>query len=254
MHFELSRIVGEAAVSPVRVHTEAGPSPEEQMPLGYELYSGHLDWPSLDHLGPDRFVFTVLRDPRERIASFYFYLLQKAKNCSADALEDSKSQGLRRVMNWSTDRYFADEDPVWQKFILDHYDNFYTTYFASRRIRGRALLEGLSPKECQIRAQNGLDELDAVYEISDLKRLERDILRVRGQEIKVVGRYANASRDNRSDVRWPLLLARLEKDSTRHRLESFVERDLELSAGYKDRKEPRRWPWFSRSKDRGDTA
>ncbi|WP_430450438.1 hypothetical protein [Rhodophyticola sp.] len=49
IHSELARVVGAKAVSPVRVHTQAARG-VAQMPPGYRLYSGHIDWEALDTL------------------------------------------------------------------------------------------------------------------------------------------------------------------------------------------------------------
>ena len=76
VHSELLRIFGPEHTSPVRVHTQAGA--DGQFPEGYRFYSGHLDWETFDTADSDSFVFTVLRDPKDRIASFYFYLLHKS--------------------------------------------------------------------------------------------------------------------------------------------------------------------------------
>lgn len=233
IHNELVKLVGgEQNVSPIRVHTQA--VPQMQMPAGYALYSGHIDWTALDSLPQDRFVFTVLRDPRERIASFYFYLKKEAQHLSAADLDRPENIGKRKALKESADDYFFGGDPMWQNFILDHYENFYCSYFASRKMRGRRGLSDLSPAEVQDRAAAALAGLDGVYLTDQLGRLECDIERNFGQRISVTGTYINAGNHKANERRWPKLVAALERDNSVARLEKFVHRDeaLMVRAGY----------------------
>jgi len=224
VHNALVPVVGgQAYVSPIRVHSQAPNGP--QMPGGYRLYSGHLDWTELEALPEDRFVFTVLRDPRERIASFYMYLLKQAETLSADQRALPQNTGMRRVLNGSADEYFMKGNPSWQRFIHDHYNNFYCTYFATRLIRGSSKIEGLSQDDLLARAQAGLTQMDGVYSTTDLGQLETDIEDRFGKKINVIQTYHNAGSAPRGEQRWPKLLARVENDETRDQLESFAEND-----------------------------
>jgi hypothetical protein len=85
IHTALCNAVGPEAVSPIRVHTQVADGPS-QFPPGYRLYSGHLDWEAIERVPKPRFVFTVLRDPLERLASFYFYIRRQAERISLDEL------------------------------------------------------------------------------------------------------------------------------------------------------------------------
>jgi hypothetical protein len=226
IHHALAGLVDRAAISPVRTHTQAPRGP--QMPPGYSLYSGHIDWTELDRLPPQRFAFSALRDPRERIASFYFFLQDQARQrARAGTLTDD----FRRALECSADDYFADRQPGWQSFIRDHFDNFYCSYFATRRVRGLGALRGLSPAEILARARQGLEALDAVYSTAALRPLEDEIRRRYGGRIRLVERYRNVGTLPAGQPRWPELLARLERDATRQLLESFVARDEDLIAG-----------------------
>lgn len=214
---------GPAHVSPIRVHSQAPKG--SQMPAGFNLYSGHIDWTELETLPEDRFVFTVLRDPRERIASFFLYLYKEAQALTPAELALPQNTGKRRVLEDSADAYFMVTTPGWQRFIKDHYDNFYCTYFATRLIRGSAQVEKLSQEDLLVRAQAGLDLIDGVYSTADLGRLETDIEARLGQKISVTETYHNAGAIPRSEPRWPKLMALIERDETRARLESFVQAD-----------------------------
>lgn len=227
IHSELTRVVGESLVSPVRVHTQAQPG-KGQFPKGYQLYSGHLDWDGLDAVGEDRFVFTVFRDPAERIASFYFYLLEQAGKLTEDEIQKPARTGMRRVLNSSVDEYFFDGDSQWERFVRDHYDNVYTHYLASRKLRGWYGLRNLPVVERLALAKENAKYIDLICTTKSLDKLESSIELTLGSQIGVVGKYVNQGRHERNELRWPKLLDMIESDSNRRRLEAFVEVDIEL--------------------------
>lgn len=226
IHKELARLVGEAEVSPVRVHAQA--RPDAQMPAGYRLYSGHIDWVDLEALPEDRFVFTVLRDPFERIASFYLYLLRQAEALDAAELEKPHRTGMRMIRTRSADDYFFGGDAGWQNFILDHYDNFYTGYFATRRMRAGRAYRGIDPETRLARAVAGAGAIDRIYPVSGLDRFEAEIAARTGETVRVTDSYVNAGPAPRETRRWPQLVARIESDANRARLEGFAALDQEL--------------------------
>lgn len=227
IHNALLGAVGAAQVSPVRVHTQVGPG-ESQFPPGYRLYSGHLDWTDLDAV-PDRpFVFSVLRDPLERIASFYLYLRDKAKRADPGALAEPQNLGLRTILERSADDYFFGGSPDWTRFILDHYDNVYCSYFATRRMRGHHLVRSFGPEERLDQAGAGLKGLDGVYSTSALEALERDLDAALGIKVAVRDRIVNAGPEAREARRWPKLAERLERDGSEARLLRFAELDRRL--------------------------
>ncbi|WP_412551352.1 sulfotransferase family 2 domain-containing protein [Shimia sp. MIT910701] len=226
VHSELVRVVGKRATSPVRVHTQA--SPTEQFPSGFRLYSGHLDWICLNSLPHDRFVFSVLRDPRERIASFYFYLLDKAEKLSPKSLLLPENTGMRNILRHSTDDYFFSGSPQWRRFIRDHFDNFYTAYFATRKMRGWSEISKLKKTERMGLALAGAKELDGVYDVKDLARLEADLLDVLGKSVNLVNNRVNPGPHKIGNERWPELMARLESDESVSRLEKMANLDTKL--------------------------
>ena len=229
IHSELSRIVGPDRTSPVRVHTEAAEG-AAQFPHGFDLYSGHLDWDALETLPAERFVFTVLRDPRERIASFYFYLLKEAQALSEAELQRPDQQGKRRVLTQSADTYFFGGEPGWQGFIRDHYDNVYCTYLATRKIRGHRITKDLDTGARVAAAKANLPLINRVYSTRELGLLEQDIEAWTGQKISVVGKYVNKGNHGDDESRWPKLLERIESDVNIRRLEEFVTVDEDLIA------------------------
>lgn len=227
IHNALAGAVGGARVSPVRVHTQVGAG-QSQFPPGYGLYSGHLDWTDLDAVPGRPFVFSVLRDPLERIASFYLYLRDKAKRTDARTLAEPQHVGLRAILERSADDYFFGGTPDWTRFILDHYDNFYCSYFATRRMRGHHLVRSLPPEERLAQAGEGLRGLDGVYSTSALEALERDLEAAVGIRVAVRDRIVNAGPEAREARRWPKLVERLERDGSEDRLLRFAEADRQL--------------------------
>jgi len=128
-------------------------------------------------------------------------------------------------LNESADEYFTGGNPSWQRFINDHYNNFYCTYFTTRLIRGNARVAHLPQEVLLARAQAGLALMDGVYSTRDLGKLETDIKAYLGEKISVTETYYNAAEAPQGDPRWPKLLARVSKDDTRDRLEDFVRND-----------------------------
>lgn len=220
IHHALAHAVGgEAYVSPIRLNAQAGPN-ATKLPPGYRLYSGHLDWTELETL-PNPFTFTVLRDPRERIASFYFFLLKEARA--------GRTGSAPPILMQSADDYFFAGDRRWQQHIIDHYDNFYCRYFATRRYHGQEVYDAIPLPDRLSRATRALDtHIDGVYSTDDLGRLEADLGALLGRPLNIANSFANVGPLPPSEPRWAKLLDRFERDDTRTRIESFVTLDLVL--------------------------
>lgn len=227
MHNELVRAVGAENVSPVRVHTQVKTS-QEQFPKGYQLYSGHLDWDAISSVPEPRFVFSILRDPRERIASFYFYLLREAKALSEPQIALPQNAGKQAVLSRSIDDYFFGGDEDWQAFVDDHYNNFYCRYFGQRRIRSGPRYSDLPTRRKLRMALRNLDHIDWVYSVDHLDRLEEDLLTLYGFKLDLVDRKDNAGGFETQTSRWEMLLDRFESDRARARIEDYVDLDQTL--------------------------
>ncbi|VAW02315.1 Xaa-Pro aminopeptidase [hydrothermal vent metagenome] len=226
IHHALAAAVGGGEhVSPIRTQEQAAGGP--QMPAGYRLYSGHIDWVELETLPADRFVFSVLRDPKERIASFYFFLLKEARAMSAEELELPANFGKRQILEMSADEYFFGGDAAWQNFVRDYYDNFYCSYFATRKMRGRRAVSGLPRADLIARARAGAAQLNGIYATTGLARLESDLTRL-GLEISVANIYHNRGDHVGDEPRWPKLLALFERDGSAAGLAQFAEADAEF--------------------------
>jgi len=239
IHSELARIVGPQAVSPVRVHTEAGPG-AAQFPPGYRLYSGHIDWDALDTLPQPRFVFTVLRDPLERIASFYFYLRRRAGTLSAGELASPARTGMRMARENGPDEYFFGGTPHWRRFINDHYHSPYCSYLVTRKLRGYSQVADWSRQDLVARAVEAARGLDGVYAVDGLDALERDLRTRLGVQVNVTGRFINADPAHRDVSQWARLEPMLARDESRMRLRRFALADqmLMFRLGLGPRPEP----------------
>jgi len=223
IHHALAAAVGGAQyVSPIRLQAQAAGG--VHMPAGYRLYSGHINWVELETLPSDRFAFSVLRDPKERIASFYFFLLKEAKAMSPEVLNLPGNFGKRRILEMSTDDYFFGGDAAWQNFVRNFYDNFYCSYFATRKLGGRREVAGLPQADLIARARAGAAVLNGIYATTGLARLEADLARL-GVKISVANIYHNRGDHVGDEPRWPKLLARLESDGAAAKLARFAESD-----------------------------
>lgn len=230
VHNGLSRAVRAHRVSPIRVHTQALLA-KDQFPAGYSLYSGHLDWADMAHLPAARFVFTVLRNPAERIASFYFYLQREAAGLAPAVLNLPQNIGLKRALDWIPDDYFFGGDDAWQVFIRSHYDNFYCSYFATRRMLGWGETAEMTPARLLKKACTGLAGMDRVYSTNDLPAMEQDLNTRFGMRLRVAGRYDNTSGEPAQSLRWPRLLAGFATDAACLRMEQLVQLDQRLTDG-----------------------
>ena len=223
---ELRRVCGDKAHSPVRTHTQA--AKDAQMPAGYRVYAGHIDWVDLETLDDDKFSFSVLRNPRERIASFYFYLKREAEKLTPEQLALKENTGKRNILSQTAEEYFFGGDRPWQVFVHDHYDNFYTTYFATRRIRGWREINDLSDDDLLEQALAGAEAVSGLYGMGELARLETDLGNVLGSKIDLQKTRVNTGPAPKSGKRWDDLMALFESPENRLKLEAFAARDEEF--------------------------
>jgi hypothetical protein len=154
----------------------------------FRLFSGHLDRTLLDVVGTPRFEFTILRQPSERILSFYFFLRHKASKFDRKTLQLPEHQGLRNALKMTPDEYFCDAAGQFRTFIENMYDNFYTYYFAGRTFDARNKLRSVMRRKNsainEVRlvemAIANLKSLDRVYTTENLEKLEIDIKQLLG--------------------------------------------------------------------------
>ena len=181
VHSFLERCFSRENIAPTRVNHQLVGMPITEI-RRYSLFSGHLDWALLDCVESPKFVFSILREPRDRILSFYFFLRRQAVTLKVQDLELPQNQGLKAALQLSCDEYFCGGPPHIRTFLDNHYDNFYANYFASRVFDGRSRIIGRRQTEKSFdddrvvkAALDNVRLLDGLYTISNLAALERDL-------------------------------------------------------------------------------
>ena len=173
IHEALLKSYGSANVCPARNNNQLNSMTMAELNR-FKVFSGHFNWVSLDCLHGPKYVFTVLREPQERILSFYFYLRDRAKRASLSQLNEPSSIGLKAILELTPKEYFLGGLPYIRNFIDNHYDNFYTYYFAGRKYTSRNELsqlikEGKLTYEALLQmAFENIANLDRVYRIDQI--------------------------------------------------------------------------------------
>lgn len=130
----------------------------------FQVHSGHIDWARLERLTGEKIVFTILRRPIDRILSYYFYLRKEALLLTEGELLDPSRAGMNAALNLTPDEYFSTYGGEIRSFIDDHYDNFYTYFFAGKTYNSRRALVDLKSKELISLAIKNLSNI-AVYTV-----------------------------------------------------------------------------------------
>lgn len=183
IHFFLVNLFGNQFVCPVRVNEQLFQYSINELEK-YVVFSGHFDWCMLDILNGEKFYFSVIRDPLERILSFYFYLRDKAKSLSVQELNLPSNKGLWAALNLSVDEYFCSGPPYLRSFLDNHYDNFYTYYFAGRRYDARSIYKKLldskllSENDIVHIALNNINKSLKIYSIDNIFLLYNELLEI----------------------------------------------------------------------------
>lgn len=194
VHAALVDAYGADAVCPARVNEQLAKMSVAELNR-YKVFSGHLDWSLLDCIKGPRYLFTILRDPRDRILSFYFFLRDQAKKLSPEELRKPQNQGLNAALNLHPRDYFMGGEPSLRSFLDDHYDNFYTYFFAGRYYQARRSLAGLLQRGVLTRekllqlAVSNLGILDGVFHVTNMRPVFEIISELSGVTIKDQDRY-----------------------------------------------------------------
>lgn len=224
VHSALTESFGADAICPARVNEQLVKLSIQEINR-YQVFSGHFDWSLLDCIKGPKYVFTVLRNPLERILSFYFYLREQAAALPPAKLRLPQHQGMRAALELSPEDYFTGGPAHLRKFLDDHYDNFYTYYFAGRTFHGRSQLHGLinrrelSEDDVLRMAKDNLCLVDDVYGLHQLDKLFGTIRSLgRGEQGDENKRYeVNVNKKVKSEDRMGELLAMSkDKDITSH--------------------------------------
>lgn len=183
VHNYLSRVFKEQDICPARENFQlCGYSLKTRK--NFKLFSGHLDWAQLYGLHADAFTFSILRDPVDRIISFYNFMHREASQLSPQQLSSPDYQGQKAILELTADEYFLGGSPEMRFFLDSLYDNFYSYYFAGRTYLSRSLLIGqvnagrLTQENIIEIAKQNIHELGGLYRISQLDKLQLDLSRL----------------------------------------------------------------------------
>ena len=221
---QLSRAFGRERVRVAGGQAIIGKLPEKywQFPPdieAFDVFTGHLDWSELEARIPGpRCVFTVLREPRERIASRYFHEKRR---------EPRLSGPQREALALSPDDYFTNPN-VSTRHIIDAANNNYQTRYLANRGPGGAYPESAAEIDALLtKAVDNVRSLQLVCTINQLHLVEQLLLREFDKKIKLTEAFHNAHDLPREVSRYQQLLTMV-NGKTRDRLEEFVAIDDRL--------------------------
>lgn len=185
VHYYMAKCFNSPEICPARENFDLKKMTPSEI-KGYKLFSGHLDWDFFDNTVENPFIFTILRDPVERILSFYFFLRREASRLTEEERKLPTKRGMMAALVMSPDEFFCDGPIDLRLFLDDVFDNFYTYYFLGRRFDARRRIlqniadakSDLTPANLVTRSKKNLLRLDAVYRIKDLAQLEADLARL----------------------------------------------------------------------------
>lgn len=189
VHAALENAYGAEAVCPARVNDQLRRYTIAELNR-YRVFSGHLDWAMLDCIQGPKYVFTILREPMDRILSFYFFLREQAQKLTPEARERPEHQGMKAVLESSPRQYFLGGTPSLRRFLDDHYDNFYTYFFAGRHYAARGQLVGavrrgdISQERLLEMAKENMACLDGVFTVNSMADVFATIRRLSGKELR----------------------------------------------------------------------
>jgi len=194
IHKALVSVFGDHVICPARVNDQlCGLSISELN--RYQVFSGHLDWSLLDCIKGPKYVFTVLRQPMDRILSFYFFLRHEGQNLTPEERNKPERQGLKAALELTPKEYFLGGAPHLRHFLDDHYDNFYTYYFAGRSYESRGKMLGLIQRgELSVErvlkvAMDNLLLLDDVFTVDNLAKVLSAIRDLGGKDLGPADEY-----------------------------------------------------------------
>ena len=173
---------------------------------------------------PPPFAFSVIRDPNERFASFYFYMRHKIRE-QVDMSGPITNHAIHAALTEPAEMFFFNPDEDLEQRIRLAWANRTMTYFALRRLERRredarhdltALLEA---------AMLNVDQLSAVYDFEDLSPLEDDVETLWGARPEIVACNTNKGPVAQGESRWARLLDELGSDRLSRGLEKFVFED-----------------------------
>ena len=234
VHTALINAFGKESVCPARVNDQLRRMSITELNR-YQVFSGHFDWSLLDCIKGPKYVFTILREPIDRIFSFYFYLRDEAEKLTIEQRATPERQGLKAAFELSPRDYFLGSAPHLRRFLDDHYDNFYTYYFAGRHYESRGEMVGLikrgeiSSQQVLQMAKDNLTLLDDVFTVDNIGAVFSAIRSISGKELMADERYrVNVNAKVPAEDRKMQLQALGADTATMERLQEYCLLDNEL--------------------------
>lgn len=185
-HF-LARFFRPAEICPAGFRHEFQALSDHQL-AAYCMFAGHFDWKDLDRVKGPSFTFTVLREPRERVLSYYFFMRAQAVRMARETPIEV-NEVARAALALSPDDFFCTGGPSSVRRNIDNQlDNHYAHYFARRsaRLRYRSHANWLPDSELLAMARYNLDRLDGVFWTGHLTPLKWAVItRFGGRKIGV---------------------------------------------------------------------
>lgn len=222
IHHSVGGQVGGRFISPYRLQTQvkAGPT----FPPEYRMHSGHLNWQSLEQVAGNPFSFMVLREPRERLGSFYFFMRAEARKARDTHGEEALSPVQRAILTSASAVFFSD-DPHIRRMVNEGWSNLSLTYLATRTLRRQEPMTSLPLADLLVRAQENSRALSAIYRFGEFDKLEADLETVLGNRPGIVTKRANPGPLDPAVSRWGALLDELDSDAERQAMDRYVDED-----------------------------
>jgi hypothetical protein len=234
VHAALVNAFGKDAVCPARVNDQLRRMSITELNR-YQVFSGHFDWSLLDCIKGPKYVFTILREPIDRILSFYFYLRDEAEKLPEEQRATLERQGLKAAFELSPRDYFLGGAPHLRRFLDDHYDNFYTYYFAGRHYESRGEMVGLikrgelSSQQVLQMAKDNLAHLDDVFTVDNMSAVFSAIRSISGKKLMNDEKYrVNVNTNVAAEDRRARIQALGADVATMTRLDEYCQFDNEL--------------------------
>lgn len=223
IHHAVGAICGAPRIAPYRLQAQVKSGPT--FPHGYALHSGHLSWTELETVEPTPFSFSVIRDPRERFASFYFYMRKKSRDQAA-AGRPPRHAVLAALLE-PAERFLLTDDEQLAEKIRAGWADMTLTYFALRRLERHPNELDVSAETLLKPAMTNARKLSAIYDFNNLAPLEEDIAQRWGKAPQITGRVTNAGPIDRALPRWEKLCSELGSDRLEKRVQDiYVAGDL----------------------------
>ncbi len=223
IHHAIGHHVGAPNIGPYRLQAQVeGDTP---FPPEYRFHSGHLDWTDLDRVAGDPFSFMVLRDPRERLGSFFFFMQEEARRAQQALGPDGIKPIHRALLKGASAVFFSEHEDI--RFLVHrHWANLTLTYLATRSLLRRPLWDRTSLADMLDLAEANSRALSALYRFGDFEKIEEDLTPILGARPEIAEKRSNAGPLQQGISRWDRLLDSLETDDQRRGMDRFIAEDI----------------------------